>query len=666
MAPRETLGLYVEGRMGRRRTAWRIVLALAPLPLAAVGGCNAILGNEEGVLFADAGATLDSTYVDQDAAADTVAETAPDVASDAPPSCPDSGPPVDAAPVLCQAGVFYVSPFGDDARDGCTPCTAKQTITGALAAIGAVIAPPEAGVDAGTGGFDAGKAGDAGSSPLAIHVCAGTFAEPALTLTLPVSLLGGYACDSWSRTPTYGYPSFDGTNETIVTNAASQQDSDTLRISGAAVGAAIVVDGFTFKGSTSSTAGRAALRVEANAAPVISNNQILGGSASASDAVVGASNGVILLQSTAELTLNLVEGGSGTNTAGFGSVAVWVGQGSASIRGNTIQGGSGHGTSVGSLGIYSTASLVGTAAIAMNRVDGGTGAASQSGGAATVGIEFAQPTQVLQNRVFAGAPSGQGGAYGIKQDTGPSSVIANNMVLAGPGASSYPISLGGQGPLVAYNTVFGGARADGTFAGQINIHGGAAAVVQDNLLLGNGVANSAGIVVDACVGDVQAIQHNAFANNYHGTYAVNGAGSGCYANWTSGDGQAVSAMQTSLANIGVTTGGNMGLESDCPNGQTYCAYVAACSNVPGPGDAGGDPTSACMSALVASWSAADQGKTDLFGAGWTLPATDPCPLLAGGMAESQIKNDLYGTTRPAAGSISIGAYQIPMQPASCP
>jgi hypothetical protein len=639
-------------------------------------GCNAILGNDEGVLATNAGADAAADTTQSDGQAGPRADSSPDVATDA-PSCPDAGAPVDAAPALCAAGIVYVSPSGDDARDGCTPCTAKQSIGGALASIVAATTPGDAGatdggtMDAGHPG-DAGHAsdaGDAGSSALAmaIHVCAGTFAEAALTLAVPVSLMGGYSCGTWSRTASYGYPTFDGVDETIVTPASSQLDVDTLRITGAAVDSTVLVDGLTFKGTTTSTAGRAAIHVQSNAAPVLSNDQILGGSANTPSPGAGASNGMIVSGASPEITLDLIDGGSGTGT-GIGSMGIYVSAGSPSIHGNTIHGGSGHGDGGGSFAIYDEGGALtraAGAAIRTNVIDGGTGFTSEMSGIATMGIFARQTVDVLQNRVFAGAPGGSGYVYGIS-DFGTGSLIADNMVLAGPDADTYPITLSGPTPLVAFNTVFGGKRSDGLFSGQISVFGSQSAVIKSNLLLGDGVANSAGIVVDACYGDVLTIENNAFGNNYHGTYAVNGGGSGCYANWTSGSGQAVGAMQTSLMAVGVTTGGNIGLESDCMSGDTNCTHVASCTDVTGPADAGADPTSACMTELISSWSASDQGKTDLFAGGWTLPPTDPCPLLNAALAVAATGDDLYGTPRPAMGAVTMGAYQIPTQPASCP
>jgi hypothetical protein len=656
--------------MTRRSNGWRLGAAFAPL-MAALG-CNAILGNDDGVLYAGDAAVAPDTQV-VDAHADAIVDAALDVAPDA-PSCPDAGPPVDggdAAPTLCSGGVVYVSPSGDDGRDGCTPCTAKQTITGALASLTAA---------AGLGDSDAGDAGnttdggsvDAGSllAGMSVHVCAGTYAEPTLTLSIPVSLLGGYDCNSWSRTSTYGYPMFDAMNESIVTPASTALDSDTFRVTGAAIDSSVVVDGFTFNGTTSSTTGRAAIHVDNQAIPVISNDHVVGGSASTTMGSGGSSNGILTSEASPEITANLIEGGSGHATTGYGSIGVGVVYGSPHIHGNTIRGGSGHGVSGGSVGILATATAVLTkgaaAPIEMNSIDAGTGSAASSGGAATVGVYLLAGADVLENRIFAGAPAGAGLAYGIL-DKGAQSTLANDMVLAGPGHDAYPISSSGVSPFIAFNTIFGGARSDGAFVGQINLTNFANATVRDNLLLGNGVENSAGIVVDNCEGDVTSIQNNAFGNNYHGTYAVNNAGSGCYANWASGNGQGVAAMQSSLMAVGVTTSGNFGLESDCTTGTTTCTHVASCTDVPGPAaDGGADPTTACLTELIAGWTAADQGEAALYGTGWTLPSTDPCPLLNAGLTLSTINVDLYGTPRPAMGSISIGAYQIPTQPTSCP
>src|SRR5262249_30757361 len=73
--------------------------------------------------------------------------------------------------------VVYVSPDGSDENDGCTTATPQRTIASALAFVKG-----------------------AGAAHHEVHVCAGTYAERALAVDYPVSILGGFACNTWTRT----------------------------------------------------------------------------------------------------------------------------------------------------------------------------------------------------------------------------------------------------------------------------------------------------------------------------------------------------------------------------------------------------------------------------------------------------------------------------------
>src|SRR5262245_14566031 len=132
----------------------------------------------------------------------------PDLAT---PGTPDMLPT--EMPDMAPCPVLYVSASrGNDANSGCSTGNPKHSIGAALSALT----------------LDTRE----------VHVCRGEYMEPGIALTLP--LYGGYDCTTWQRTATYGYPSFDGTNETVLLGVGV--DSAVTVKSGS-----VVLDGVTVK-----------------------------------------------------------------------------------------------------------------------------------------------------------------------------------------------------------------------------------------------------------------------------------------------------------------------------------------------------------------------------------------------------------------------------------
>jgi hypothetical protein len=128
------------------------------------------------------------------------------------------------------------------------------------------------------------------------------------------SLTGGYSSSTWARTATYGYPSFDATNETVLEVTTSNVSGATLTITGSSG----TVDGFTIQGQLtgSISATAAAIRVTGLGTPTISNDHLLGGAttyAITTPDPTPASAGLVVDDGASPIvTMDTIEGGSGT------------------------------------------------------------------------------------------------------------------------------------------------------------------------------------------------------------------------------------------------------------------------------------------------------------------------------------------------------------------
>jgi hypothetical protein len=487
-----------------RRLRWLLLGCLS------AGGCDAIIGAGD-LPYPDAGAA-DATGAGDVGASDTGASEAPagDAGSDAggggdvgggdspgdgPGSegssegGPEEGGTTDAsdasdASLPCTGPILYVSQTGgNDANPGCSSSAPKQTITAALATA---------------------KAGGVAT----IEVCKGTYDEQPLTLDFAASIQGSYDCTFWTRTSTYGYPTFDGTNETLVRNAGQATSGDTLHVTGSVLTPSQSIDGLTIQGAASGnlSGSATAVSVRNGAALVLSNDTLVGGGTIAAGRL-GSAGVYVSSLSTPLIQKNVVRGGSGASGAGAGAASCGIyadgANGSLSILDNVIDGGSGTnpgGTGSAALILHGTTSTA-TYTVHGNTITAGTGASNGSssptfgllvdgtasltldgnsidGGGGTSGgrCGFGAQTgasgsmSITSNRIYGGNcdianPNGTS-QDGLVVTGSPASVlIANNMIHSGStttNANCAALSLSGnvQGAIIRHNTlVSGGSTA---------------------------------------------------------------------------------------------------------------------------------------------------------------------------------------------------------------
>jgi hypothetical protein len=601
------------------------------------------------------------------------------------PSC-DAGIANDAGAVLCPSGVVYVSAAGDDSVDGCSPCAPKKTIVAALAQVASALAKaPD---------------GGAGAPVTEIHVCKGSYSESGLALTVPASILGGYDCATWTRTVTYGYPTFDGTNATVVTNGNASAQAATLTVT-AALGSAVHVDGLELQGLPGLTQASYAVSVTHGAALVLSNDQIEGAvgkmlTVSASPATAG----VFINGATPEITACSITGGAG-QSSGVGSAGVWIqGQSAPSVHGNTIGGGSGSPASGGlfaenyqmpltsaqgtaivgniisagdvAAAAYGVRLLAGQAeADVVGNVITATGAQSGTAVGIDVGINASGPIVVSSNRIVVGSQGASPAfVYGVVSESGLERVsIVNNMIWASvTSAFSAGVETRTLNPLIAYNTVFGGSNASSNEAvgAQVRVTSqtgavGPNAVIADNLLIGGGsTANTVAIGTNACqswlttpAGAVPAIavlDNNVLMNDSGGLVAYDSSLQGACTP-LSPITTAEQAETFVRGGSGATAGANLRISTTCAEaGDPQCLNLPGCDGTTA-------NTAACLTNLFGAWSAQDSGASTLTSTGWQLVAGVPCQVSKGGASVSGAPGvDLFG--QPRTPPVSIGADEF--------
>lgn len=601
------------------------------LAVASVAGCNALFDIQPGQLTgADSGPGVDSgAEAGGDASTDSGGA---DVSSDAP---------------ACAGPTIYVSvTTGTDTNPGCSSNSPKKSIGAAIAAAAAT------------------------STVTSIQVCKGIYNENPLVLSTPTSLYGGYNCNTWKRTPTYGYPTFDGTEGTVIQNAAASVSSVTLELSGTAVTSAVVVDGFIVLGATSGVASAtvSAVLVTNGAAPTLSNNQLTGGSLTVPDFIASAGvtlssggsptitnnkinggNGTVPPTSTesghasvgiqadgtsatVQILDNQISGGSGAtlNTLADGSVAMNLFGGSTgagpiyTIRGNTIVAGTG--TSTGGAdtsGVF----LLGTQSVDFesNSVDGGGGSTgTRCSDGVIVNINGA--SKFIGNRIYGGncgASSNATAPQGLKVigPLGTAPLIYNNMIHSGTatntplyGPSALLLTGGLKGADVRHNTLIGGSSNGATPQALWLDEPTSGVTVVNNILAGT--ATDAGVFVSRC-GDAGPPSLAAFENNL--IFATSLGLLKWDATCNGGAGYAtVDATTAELlaTQTGATVSGNVTLASSCTTDagtDSGCVALAGCTS-----------PQTCLTAFFGAWDVASNGYKNLFPA---TPFTGACPTV---------------------------------------
>ncbi|MFI5300762.1 MAG: hypothetical protein ACHREM_21985 [Polyangiales bacterium] len=669
------------------RRAWTALAGAAGAMTVGLIGCVQLLDLRVGTLGdagldaaapADSRAAADTASQDALDAADAVDATSSDAAdadvtiAEASESGPDADGSIDAldaadsadaattgcdpdASVACT-GILYVSAAtGVDTASGCTPCLPKKSIAAAIAAA------------------------KAGSSAHEIRVCAGTYVEHALVLDAPISVRGGYDCTTWTRTATYGAPTFDGAHETIVQNADVSVSRVTLDVNGASVDATVAIDGVTIEGAASGTAGSIGVQIRGGATPVLTNDRLRGGGASNTDAATNpwfASAAVFVTGGAGgELAKNDIDGGSGTTTvnanAGSAGIFAHYDAGTVSIHDNVIDGGTGSGVDWLSAGIFLWSSDGYTVAngfpIANNIIRGGHQPVSTIGAALSgVRSTHAKAVDFIGNQVVGGASYGYaldvsgngpfrfvgnrlygtdttyGGGLNVSGD-GVSHTqveITNNLIHAGSkggtALNTTAVDVEGSVALVMrHNTVaLGKATEDGELM-RLSTDDGA--TIENNVFVGAGYTEKLLTLVScqATAGPVRAFRDNVVVN-VGGPMLTYFSSVGAPCTPTTTMPTTLDGLVTELKTYAsAVVQANLVLRTTCTS-ETGCV------------------TSPCAGAacLFTGWSASDVGYTALFAGGWPFTAQVPCVVSKSALDDtSTVPTDLFGLTRTAPPSM---------------
>jgi hypothetical protein len=569
----------------------------------------------------------------------------------------DGPPPADAPHEAPPGSIVYVSATsGNDANDGTDPTKPKKTIAAGLTRAQSITTSPE------------------------VHVCKGVYTESGLSLTATISLLGSYDCSSWQRTATYGFPKFDGVNQTTIQNGDPTAQAATLLVNGA-IGPAALVDGFTIEGAATVATATGGVEVAGSASPILQHDVITGGSGVASAGKQG-SIGYAVIGGSPEIRLCLVSGGTGKGTVGSTGIALGS-PGTPYVHDLIVTGGNGSAvnlvTDTASIGIFVANSMSQASAIknvaVLGSDDGATGGTTAGiaiegsglgvdvlsseihggdgagGGTSSIGVYVTDPggtVNVIGDRIYGGARGGGGASFGVFVTGAGVVSVENSDIHAGKTlAASVGVSIAGaNSAAIVDDTIYTGGGGGSAIAIDPSQKG---VVVTDDLLIGANAATGAAVNLGTCgTNQLTTLDYTAFVN--FGTLYQCGATVAA----------TVSGIATALP--GATTAGNIEIGSGgaCATASPACVPDTSCP---------GAPATCVPSVLGASWTATDDGVTGLFNgaptagsdaaspyAGWTLTSPSWCALVQGGTPYTGISQDGFGQARPAS-QPTIGAYQ---------
>jgi hypothetical protein len=562
--------------------------------------------------------------------------------------------------------IFVSASGGDDTRPGTDPLRPVKTI-----AVGVL------------------RAANLNVTGAEVHVCEGTYPENGLTIKGNVALLGGYACATWMRTSTYGYPSFDMKHQAIITAPSASAVPPTLVVQGASVTSATVIDGFSIVGALSPAGQSYGLDIQGGASPTVTNNQISGGGGKPSGANFGSIGIHIGDSSNAELAFCEVSGGAGE--APIGSVGIWLSStGTPSVHDDLVSGGvgttSGAPPSLGSVGVAIAAALTmplsnlkvsgtdpagstaasrgvyitnssTTATINGCSITGGSGMGASSMG---VDIESAGAVTLVDNRIYGGARTSAGETIGVLAANvmGTLTVQDSEIHAGNPVGGNSPavgIQVQGTGSSstanIAESTIYTGSSPNAVGLKFGNPVSGVA--LSGNILVGGGEASSDVAVETVGCGGVFSLLNKSVFMNFASAYMCSG----------SGGGPSMTAPDPGVLDLdlGATVAfDNYQLQTSCSGAQTWCLADAACPSTTS------ENLALCVQSLFGpSWTSLDDGVTGLFGppgfdggatlSAWTLAPGIPCPVANGGSAVTGQGNDLLGI--PRGNEPSMGATQ---------
>jgi hypothetical protein len=590
----------------------------------------------------------------------------------------------------CSGPTLYVSQTtGSDSNPGCDSAAPKQTIGTALIA------------------------GRASGTAKTIKVCKGTYQEGPLTLDFAASLLGSYDCATWQRTTSYGSPTFDGANLTTIIDGhpdavGLSAAGRTLQLAGSAIDSTVLVDGFNILGATSgslpSGSGTVALACANSASPTLSNNQITGGSLTASSAV-GSAGVWIMTGANPTIENNEISGGSGANSSAgnYGSMAIYTDGTSTSVQiiGNVITGGTGSSPGDGSSAMHLDGTVTPGPAyvVRSNVISAGSGTSTAA--AAVTGVYVSGNSNVTLDENSIDGSSGSTGTscgYGVAVYGASALSITGNRIYGGNCSipvTSVPLGLlieNVQSPVVYNNMIHGGTSTSGGTAAALQLSRVDGADVRHNTLIApTSAATSAtalwvesnttnlsfvnnilagsgqnwGVFVSACAdGGVPAIA--AFENNF-----IFGTQLGLF-HWSTCLGSSFSTIDGMTASLlasepGATVQGNVTIAASCTTADggtdSGCVVSAGCTSA----------NQACLTTLFSGWDTTSYGYKNLFpptlfagtcpfvspppaGNGWTLAASPPPPCRVtkssvDDRSNSGLNVDLYGNCRSSTPSM---------------
>lgn len=577
----------------------------------------------------------------------------------------DGPPPADAPQEAPPGSIVYVSnTSGNDANDGTDPSKPKKTIAAAFTRAQSITSSAE------------------------VHVCKGVYAEKGLSLSQTLKLLGAYDCSTWHRTANYGFPTFDGVNNTVIQNADPSAQPATLLVTGGVAPSALI-DGFTVQGAASFNGTTVAIETLPSASPVLQNDVFQGGGGTGVSSTAGSgkpgSIGVGIGGGSPEVTLCVVSGGTGSGNIGSTGIAI-ASTGTPYVHDVLVSGGSGTAavspSDTASVGILVTSSMAQSQAlknlyvvanddnassagptigidvaavggtpinvdIQGSAIRGGAGTGGNSYSTGVVVDDVGGTVRVLGSRVYGGSRTGSGPTYDIFAEGAGTLDVHNSEIHAGTtsGTAGGVVLVAASNTSIVDDTIYTGAGGGAAINVEANVSG---VVISDDLLLGSNSQSAVGVIVPACQsGQIKRLDYMAFVNL--GTL------------YQCGSTQATTVATMAAALPGVSTAGDFQVGSGATCLPPTCIPDPACP---------GAPTACIPTILGASWSPNDDGVAGLFNGapssvadaggsfkGWSLPQPNTlCAIARGGTPYAGIATDIFGQLRDGS-KPTIGAFE---------
>ena len=524
---------------------------------------------------------------------------------------------------------YYVSSSAsNDAGDGLSPATAKQTI---MAAINLATAPATVIVNAGH--YDVSSLNG----------------DSRIVLKEGISLFGGYNSDFSDHDPANFASTIRDQSELVTsfpeTNFAIRGNT--------AITNATIIDGFTVIGSSQTSANiSSAIYLSGGASPRVQNNTIDGGNGNF------LSIGMLITQTSSALVQNnAITGGNGGNS----SYAIFNRESSSpTIQYNTINGGDGLYNSGAIVNVQSSSPLVQN-----NDINGG------NGGTGPVGIYNEQSSPVVLNNTIRGGNGNN--TVGIYNTMSSSATIRNNFIYGGTaGNTSMAIDNGSSSSVIEKNTIHGGSGGDYSYG--IHISSSSLAIRNNTIYGGNSNLSSNGIrnsgapspnVQNNTIHGGNALYAYGFYNYNSAPVLVNnillsrsGANSFCF-----NEDRFSSLTNNPAALRNNTFAGCDTLYFDSDAG---CAGVSNCTSVDQINALmdipGGVTNNTAIDPQLADIDGVDNDISTMEDNNWHLSASTPASITTGGLNGVDegwsFTDDKDGVTRPASGSPwAIGAYE---------